>query len=83
MKTAQKRPFLDGKSTTEQAQRLETAQNLFVVMRARFPVVLSYLHAGLERFRCKDFLIACCLLACLPLLLHAAATAAAAACCCC
>ena len=62
-KTAQKRPFLDTKLAIERARRLETAQNLFVVMRICSPVVLSYLDAGFEP-RCggKDFWTFCCLL---------------------
>ena len=56
MKIAQKRPFLDTKSAIEQARRLETARNLFVVMRVGSPVALSYSDAGFEP-RCprKDF----------------------------
>ena len=48
LKTAQKRPFLDTKSAVKRARRLETAENLFPVMRGCFLVVLSYLHAGFE-----------------------------------
>ena len=61
MKITPKRPFLDTKSAIERARRLETAQNLFVVMRLWSPVVLSYLDAGLEPL-CgpKDFLTASC-----------------------
>ena len=46
--SAQKRPFLDTKSAVKWARRLETAQNLFPVMRDCFRVVLSYLDAGFE-----------------------------------
>ena len=65
MKTAQKRLFLDTKSAvSERAGRLETARNLFVVMRLGPPVVLSYLNARFEP-RCgrkdhKALLLACC-----------------------
>ena len=63
LKTAQKQSFLDTKSAVERARRLETARNLFPVMRLCSPVVLSYLDAGSEpRCRCKDFLTACVLL---------------------
>ena len=53
-------------------------RNLFVVMRLRPPVILSYLDAGFQP-RCgrKDCWIACCLLLLLLLLLLLAA------CCCC
>ena len=39
--TTQNRPFLDTKSPVKRARRLETAQNLFLVMRVCFVVVLS------------------------------------------
>ena len=60
MKTIPKRPFFDTKLAIERARRLETAQNLFVVMRVSSPVVLSYLDAGFEP-RCgrKEFWTAC------------------------
>ena len=47
----------------EQARRLETARNLFVVMLLCSPVALSYLDAGSEPL-CprKDVVTACCLL---------------------
>ena len=63
MKTAPKRPFLDTKSAVERARWLETSQNLFVVLRVGFPVVLSYLDAVFDP-RCghKDFWTFCCLL---------------------
>ena len=66
-KTAQKRPFLDTKSSVERARRLEMQRNLFVVMRLCSPVVLSYLDARFEP-RCgpNDFLCACCLLLAAP-----------------
>ena len=71
MKTAQKRPFLDTKLAVERARQLETARNMFVVMRLGSLVVLSYLDAGFEPRRgFKDFLTACsCLLLLLLLLL--------------
>ena len=62
-KTAQKRPFSDTKS-----RQLETAPNLFVVIRLCSSVVLSCLDANFEpRCRRKDFWTACC--CCLLLLL--------------
>ena len=66
--------FLDTKSAIERARRLETARNLFAVMRFCSPVVLSHLDAGFEA-RCgrKDFWTACC--CCLLLLLLVAAAA--------
>ena len=48
LKTPPKRPFLDTKSAIQRARRLETAQNLFAVMRVCFLVVLRYLDAGFE-----------------------------------
>ena len=48
LKKAQKRPFLDTKSAIARARRLQTARNLFVVMRLCSLAVLSYLHAGFE-----------------------------------
>ena len=71
LKTAQKQPFLDTKSAVERARLLKTQRNLFVVMRIRSPVVLSYLDADFEP-RCgrKDFWTFCLLLL-------------AVACCCC
>ena len=64
LKTAPKRPFLDTKSAIERARRLETAQNLFVVMRLCSPVALSYLDAGFEpRCHRNEFSsVRCCLL---------------------
>ena len=78
LKAAPKRPFLDTKPAVERARRLETAQNLFVVLRVCSPVVLSYLDAGFEPICTrKHFLIACCYLllaaCCLLLLLLLAA----------
>ena len=60
LKTSQKRPFLDTKSAIERARWLETARNLFVVVRVCSPVVLSYLDAVFDP-RCvrKDSWIAC------------------------
>ena len=56
LKTAQKWPCLDTKSAIELDGRLETAQNLFVVMRVCCRNVLSYLDAGFEPPCCrKDF----------------------------
>ena len=70
LKTAPKWPFLDTKLAIEWARRLETARNLFVVMRLCFPVVLSYLGAGFDpRCRRKDFSCVCCCCCCLLLLL--------------
>ena len=47
---------LDTKSAIERARRLETAHNLFVVMRVCPPVVVSYLDANFEPRRGrKDF----------------------------
>ena len=68
-----KRQLFDTKSAIEGARRLETARNLFVVMRVCPPVVLSYFDAGFEPM-CgrKDFLTSCC---CLLLLFVAAAAA--------
>ena len=65
LKIPPKRPFLDMKWAVERARRIETARNLFVVVRGVCsPVVLSYLDAGFEpRCRRKDFLTDCrCLL---------------------
>ena len=56
-------PFLDTKSAVERARRVKTARNLFLVMRIGSLIVLND-YAGFEpRFRRKDFLIACLLLA--------------------
>ena len=70
LKTAQKWPFLGTKLAVERARRLKTQRNLFVVMRIRSPIVLSYLDAGfVSRCGHKDFWTFCLLLLLLLLLL--------------
>ena len=73
-KTAPKRPLLDTKFAIECARRLETAQNLFVLIRICSTAVLSSLNAGFEP-RCPriDFLLACCCCCCCVLLVVVAA----------
>ena len=53
LKEAQKRLFLDTKSTVKRARRLETAQTLFAMMRVCFLVVLSHWDAGFEPECCS------------------------------